>query len=179
MKEPILVDKVLPEVENIDILTRLSRCTFYIQSESKDVSFYDTAFNDAVPHVGYCMCTFDIGDPIYNHINPNDPLYIYSKIITNIVIDKANLERPKRMWRVHWNYYTQGQQGVGHKDKNQDNFLSILYNPHTTDGGTEILGKVYPDISGQAKVFKSNWEHRGIATKKNKARSSLNIILEY
>ena len=41
----------------------------------------------------------------------------------------------------------------------------------------EILGKFYKDSEGEAKIFKSNWIHKGFSTKEDKARTSLNIVL--
>ena len=72
-------------------------------------------------------------------------------------IKKLQIKKIRGIERIHWNYYSKGQEGVGHVDRDEDRYISILYNPLTTDGGTEIKKVFYPDIAGQAKVFKSNW----------------------
>ena len=56
--------------------------------------------------------------------------------------------------------------------------ISILYNFHTTDGGTSILGVKYDDVASQAKIFKSEWLHSSYPTVKDKGRVSLNIVIE-
>ena len=74
-----------------------------------------------------------------------------------------------------YNYYCLNQQAADHTDSLEENEMSIIYNPHTTDGGTKILDKEYPDVASQAKIFKSTWLHSSLSTVKDKARVSLNI----
>jgi hypothetical protein len=174
IKEPILVDNILTVNDNLNILHYLvNNQTFYIQEESNGLRFRH-AFDNTFSHAGFCSEILRKGDSF----NPNNNiLNLYTFIICNKLMDVLKFKY-KSIFRVHWNYYLAGQEGRGHIDEGKNNFISILYNPHTTDGGTEILSKVYADKMGQAKIFKSNWQHRGIAVKKDKSRASLNIVLE-
>jgi hypothetical protein len=52
-----------------------------------------------------------------------------------------------------------------------------LYSLNTTDGGFYLEDKFFPDIMGQAKVFKSNIKHKGVGPIKDKARFNLNMII--
>ena len=45
--------------------------------------------------------------------------------------------------------YLKESQGELHTDRPLSNFISVVYNLHTTDGSTEIDGKFYNDIEGQ------------------------------
>jgi hypothetical protein len=174
MKEPILVDNLLTINDNLNILNYLvNNQTFYIQEESNGLRFRH-ALDNNFSHAGFCSEILKRGDKF----NPNSNiLNLYTFIICNKLTEILKFNY-RSILRVHWNYYLTGQEGRGHVDQEEDNFISILYNPHTTDGGTEILNKTYMDKLGQAKIFKSNWLHRGIATKKDKSRVSLNIVLE-
>jgi len=180
IQEPVLLDDIIPPSENIELLKHLSTRDFKIQHEAnnEDDILFKNAFVSNYKHVGSALVTKDISVPNL-HTDPFDPLFLWARMITSIITWKLKTESFKNIYRIHWNYYYGDQQGIGHIDKPDNNFISILYNPHTTDGGTEILGKFYPDKMGQAKIFKSNWDHKGICVKQDKARASLNIILEY
>lgn len=175
IENPLLVNNILPPFENIEIIKLLSRSHWMIGHEAS-YEREEFAFLNNIQHVGFTNVIYDIEDKELQ-TNFNSMLFIYSRIITNIITDKCKINF-KKINRFHWNYYYKDQQGVGHIDKEQNNYLSILYNPITTDGGTQIKGKFYQDQLGQAKIFKSNWLHQGVSCKKDKARVSLNIVLE-
>jgi len=174
-KKPIFVEKILPAKENKNILNILSlQRTWYFGRESngKPNSIFDLAYSNEFPHLGMTCRTADEGHKdFFDH-----PLNMYASIIANILSDAINLEY-SLINRVYWNYYFKGQSGIGHIDNELEKSISIIYNPMSTDGGTEILSEFYPDIEGQAKIFKSSWLHKGVTTKKDKARSNLNIVL--
>lgn len=177
LKEVLLVDNILPPSENLEIIKWLSNTNWKIQHEgstdpTEKVNF---GFLNNASHVGFANEIYDADNPQFTDFN--SMLFIYPRIITNIITHRCEINY-KRVERFHWNYYYKDQQGVGHIDKEEDNYLSILYNPLTTDGGTQVNGKFYQDKNGQAKIFKSNWEHGGICCKKDKARASLNIVLQ-
>jgi hypothetical protein len=179
IKEPILIENILPFSENLEILKHLSTRDFKVQHEDNDAeSKFKCAFVNNFKHVGFALVTKDCSVLNLN-TDPFDPLFLWARIITAIATEKINASNFKRITRIHYNYYYKDQEGTGHIDNKNDNYISILYNLHTTDGGTEILNKFYSDKIGQAKVFKSNWYHKGICVKNDKARSSLNIVLEY
>ena len=58
-----------------------------------------------------------------------------------------------------------------------ENFFSILYSLHTTDGGIQIEDIFYKDEMGEAKVFKSNIIHKGVGPKEIKSRFNFNAII--
>lgn len=173
IKEPKFVENILTDRDNIKILNILFERPFRIGVET-NVSRIDHAISTEYKHAGFTHISGDLKEE--PEINFNDPLNIYANIITNKVFD--TLEHNYRfIERIHWNYYLKGQEGSGHVDRDVNDYVSILYNMHTTDGGTEILEKFYQDKASQAKVFKSNWRHRGVSTKNDKARTSLNIVV--
>jgi hypothetical protein len=117
----------------------------------------------------------------FTFTSENDPQQIFlntvAKIVVHTVAEKLNVKL--QVQRFMWNMYYPGQNGKDHDDRPEDNYLSILYNLHECDGGTEIDGKFYPDVLGQAKVFKSNLIHRGIGPKESFVRFNLNVICRY
>ena len=175
-KKPILLDKILPYKENrsiLEILSSMGGWHIGYEGVAHSTTTFHTAYTKGYPHMGMTFCSAQVG-----HENFTDsPLNIYGKIIANTVAEKLEFDF-KRIYRLFWNYYTKGQEGVGHYDLQSEKNISIVYNLMDTDGGTEILKQFYPDICGQAKIFKSNWWHRGVTTKEDKSRVILNIILD-
>lgn len=84
--------------------------------------------------------------------------------------------------RVLWNYYNTGSTGVFHVDKDFDDsqYLSIIYQLNTCDGGT-IVGdsKIITSVAGNAILIDSNLPHRGVGPKKDSQRYVLNLLLRY
>jgi|TARA_E500000318_G_C3502751_1_gene189026 hypothetical protein len=174
IEQPILISDVLPFIENQSILHILSETKGWIMQNEANIIRYDSAFTNDYPQTGWGLMATERGHKNFYDTNLN----VIAKIISSLICQKLQIKKIRGIERIHWNYYSKGQEGVGHVDRDEDRYISILYNPLTTDGGTEIKKVFYPDIAGQAKVFKSNWLHRGVTTKKDKSRVSLNIILE-
>ena len=65
-----------------------------------------------------------------------------------------------------------------HRDTPDQNFKSILYNLHTTDGGIKIENDFYSDKMGQAKIFNSNLIHQGFGPTNDNVRFNLNIMFK-
>ena len=80
--------------------------------------------------------------------------------------------------RVYWNYYDSSAEANFHKDEFEKGFVSVVYNLHTNDGGTEIEEEFYPSVGGQAIIFPSNVNHRGRPSKSTKHRFNLNMIVK-
>ena len=80
--------------------------------------------------------------------------------------------------RIYWNMYVNSSVMEYHRDQQADNnCISIVYNLHTNDGGTNF--KDYETKSSkesQAIVFKSEKLHKGIAPKKIPFRFCVNIV---
>ena len=174
IEEPILINDILPANENLSMLHILSETPGWIMQNEANINRFDSAFTNDYPETGWGLVATEKGHKNFYDTNLN----VIAHIISSLVCHKCNIKKIRGIERIHWNYYRKGQEGVGHVDREGDNYISILYNPLTTDGGTEIKKVFYPDVLGQAKVFKSNWLHRGVTTKKDKSRVSLNIILE-
>jgi hypothetical protein len=66
---------------------------------------------------------------------------------------------------------------IFHQDMVEKGYVSIVYNMHDNDGGTEFKDdKFIKSKEGQAILFESNLFHRGVAPKKTNHRFSLNIL---
>jgi len=175
-KKPILINNILPLEENKNLMHLLSlQKNWYFGSEGyhDDTTMIKIAYINSYPHMGMTLQSANEGHKDFT----DSPLNIYGRLIANIVSErlKFNYKKIVRLW---WNYYFRGQEGVGHVDSESKNNISLVYTIMPTDGGTEILKQFYPDIDGQAKIFKSDWFHRGVTTKQDKSRLILNIVFE-
>lgn len=138
---------------------------WFIASESTDAS--DCFLKDK-PFDGFCYHT--------HNATREKMLNEFALKIIQKTCNKLNVEY--KVERVMWNMYLKGQEGKTHTDKDQDGFLSILYNLHTTDGGTVVDGVFYKDKAFETKVFYSNRPHRGIGPKKDLVRFNLNVLIQ-
>jgi hypothetical protein len=171
MEKVTVLDNLLPNETNLDILNALADhpCWEIAKDQANEcklnrITQQPTGFLLKSVHEGM--------------IEQPGNLILYSKIIFDIVNSKIKFKKFK-LNRVYWNLYTPVAFPNEHQDNEKDNFTSIIYNPHTTDGGTIIDGKFYQDVMGQAKIFKSNVLHKGVAPKKDLARFNLNIVIEH
>jgi len=80
--------------------------------------------------------------------------------------------------RIYWNMYVNSSTMVYHIDKEiGDNCISIVYNLHSNDGGTNFKDyKTITSKESQALVFKSEILHKGIAPKNIPFRFCLNMV---
>ena len=176
LKEPILINNILPISENkniLSILTNQTKWYFGHEGNYNEKPLYDVVFSNDYPHMGMTLSTAENGHKDFN----DHPLNIYARVISSIISSQLKFQY-KSINRVYWNYYFKGQGGIGHVDSQTTNNISVVYNLMDSDGGTEILDKFYPDIEGQAKIFKSDWWHKGVSTKLDKSRLSLNIVYD-
>jgi hypothetical protein len=83
--------------------------------------------------------------------------------------------------RILWNYYNRASTGIYHVDKDfaDHKYFSVVYHLNTCDGGTFIQKDKIPCVSGNAIIFDSNLQHKGLGPKKEPARYVLNILLKY
>jgi hypothetical protein len=107
-------------------------------------------------------------------IQVNSNLNKYGKIIFNTVVKKLKMNI--EIDRFCWNMYLKNSDSEIHIDREDPKCISMLYNLHTTDGGTEINGKFYKDVESQIKIYNSNVLHKGIGPKKDNVRFNLNIV---
>ena len=175
IKEPILVNKVLHENDNLALLNYL------FTHEKFDIGInhprpgarFEKALLENAQHAGFNCQTYS-EDMEFSFDNP---LNVYAFVIINQLSKNLGFEYEK-ITRVGYNYYCRDQHATDHTDSFTKDEISIVYNPHTTDGGTKILDKKYPDIAAQAKIFKSIWLHSSWSTVKDKSRVSLNIKIK-
>tara|TARA_B100000424_G_scaffold250241_1_gene224773 strand:- start:61 stop:597 length:537 start_codon:yes stop_codon:yes gene_type:complete len=80
--------------------------------------------------------------------------------------------------RIYWNMYVPSSKMKYHYDMPEEsNCLSIIYNLHNNDGGTNFKNnKIVKSKEGQAVVFDSHNLHKGISSKNIPVRYALNIV---
>ncbi len=175
IKKPITVDNVLHINDNMNILDYIfthGKFTLGINDPRPKARLKQALFDD-VQHAGFSLISKSEKETIHPFDNP---LNLYAFVIANQISKTLNFKY-KEIERINYNYYCRDQFATGHTDCENNNRISILYNFHSTDGGTEILGKKYLDIASQAKIFKSSWLHNSWPTVKDKGRVNLNIKL--
>ena len=163
-----LVNNILSVEINKQIINDLVNHHWYIAWDN-DMNRVEKIFSNK--NNGFSIITYDYGKPI-----GNSPLNKYGKMVFDIVIKKTKLKA--ELERIFWNMYFKNSESELHKDRPKENFISVVYNLHTTDGGTEIDDKFYKDMEGQAKIFNSNILHKGVGAKNSNVRFNLNLILK-
>ena len=122
---------------------------------------------------GFFIRTYDVKEQHYR----DDFLNNIAHTIKNMIDEKSNFNIGL-IQRIYWNMYVNSSVMEYHRDQQADNnCISIVYNLHTNDGGTNF--KDYKTISSkesQAIVFKSEKLHKGIAPKKIPFRFCVNIV---
>ena len=172
IEKPIIINDILHHKDNLEILE-------YLFSFGK----FNVGLNNTVPgarlkrallnnvqHEGF-TCPAKEEDEKFSIENP---VNVYAFVIVNQLSKILGFDY-KEIQRIYYNYYCQNQFATEHIDSEKEDEISILYNLHTTDGGTIILGQKYQDKASQAKIFKSKWLHSSYSTVKDKGRVSLNI----
>ena len=179
IEEPILVNDILHVRDNMNILEHLFTTGEFMLgiNNPRPKARLEKALLNEVQHAGFTYATKENLDGGYETDIFNNPLNLYAFVIVNQLSKKLNFDY-QEIERVYYNYYCRDQFAVEHTDSKFDDHISIIYNFHTTDGGTIILGKKYQDRASQAKIFKSNWLHSSWACEKDKGRVSLNIKLK-
>jgi len=162
-----IINNILPKKTNLDIIRILSESNWKIGTDANE-SKISRIFSGN--HGGFVNLSY------IEKTSYDDSLNIYADIVFKKVLEELNIEGVPL--RFLWNMYFKNQNGIVHRDKEEKQFISIMYNLHTSDGGIEIDGTFYPDVIGQAKVFESYVNHRGLGPKEDNVRFNLNIIFE-
>ena len=138
------------------------------------------AFDKAEDRLGNLEKGVSLGWSIETFSNGKEELEsllnFYGNFIFNLIIGKAKIKG--ELYRLFWNMYFPGDKTESHHDHTDENFYSILYNLHTTDGAIEIENKKYNDKESEAKIFQSKKTHKGIGPTYDKVRFNLNIIFK-
>lgn len=77
--------------------------------------------------------------------------------------------------RIFWNYYDSTAQPISHRDVQNVNCLSMVFDLQSGKGATKIGEYTFVDEVGQVKVFNSTLWHQGIIYDK-KVRFNCNIV---
>jgi len=169
MEIPIILDNLLPKETNDKIILELCNHHWFIAFDLKENNRKDQILSST--HCGFNVSTFR-----NEKVEVDSILNFYGQIIFDIAKDKLKINA--KLDRMLWNMYMKGDEGLIHTDHCDSNYKSLLYSIHTTDGGIEIDGIFYPDVTGQAKIFNSNIPHRGIGPKIDNARFNLNMVFK-
>jgi hypothetical protein len=164
----ILLNNILPEETNTRIIQELCNHQWNIATDNKKNRFEKIFLKK---NSGFSTETFKDGKVIVDSV-----LNFYACIIFDIIKEKLKIKA--EIYRVYWNMYLKEAETELHTDSKLNGYKSIIYNLHTTDGGTEIENVFYPDLIGQAKIFNSNLLHRGVSIIKDNVRFNLNIIFK-
>jgi hypothetical protein len=168
-KEVTFIDDVLTKEENLALLNKLCYHQWYL-TQCKDYgSLIGPLFSGRSG--GFSVETLKDGKPF------DSPLNKEAYKITKKVCDTLEIKKYKII-RFLWNMYFQRNHTDYHQDEYTEDYLSILYNPHTTDGGTFVNNIFHVDKMGQAKVYKSMVEHRGNPPSKDAIRFNLNVLIK-
>jgi len=162
-----ILDNILPKDTNLRIINYLCHARWDIACDSGNDRF-TKIFSGK--NSGFSYATLINGKPTSDDIILN----FYGFIIFDIIVDKLKISA--EISRIYWNMYLKKSEGDPHKDKEDKNFKSILYNLHTTDGGIKIENDFYVDKIGQAKIFNSNLIHQGFGPINDNVRFNLNIL---
>jgi len=161
----------IPQNNNIQIIKLLAHHHWFrgVENNVNHLDELEKGVNRGFTVMTYNSDTNDL-------INLNTPLNVFANLIWQMTMAKLNCKG--QLQRFFWNFYTTNNVTSFHKDMENNDFYSIIYNLHTTDGGTNIENKFYGDQESQVKIFNSNTLHKGIPPKQNKFRMNLNIVFK-
>lgn len=176
MTKILIQENIISIDENLKIINDLLNCPWFVATDkNKPGDKLLNILNDK--HCGFSF------DPYYNFDNDKKIISEYNHLINfaykvhKNICDKQNYINSQIM-RIYFNMYYVNQNTDFHTDKKDDSYITILYNLHTTDGGTIVDNDFYEDKMGEAKIFKSNLLHKGVGPKTDKIRFNLNMIIK-
>tara|TARA_R110000751_G_scaffold17046_4_gene53151 strand:- start:344 stop:895 length:552 start_codon:yes stop_codon:yes gene_type:complete len=178
MKEEVKIyTDIFPKAVNALILEELcNSCRWRLAFDKGPSDIYvSMLLNKVDKDFGWNMRSYHIRD----HFDENVKLNTWAQIVTHHVLEKSKKFINPKITRFNWNYYNKSSTGRFHTDAENPNSHSIIYSLHTTDGGVQIGDSFYKDVEGEAKLFPSNIEHKGVGPKENVLRFNLNIVFEY
>jgi hypothetical protein len=163
-----LIDNILPKSTNLRIIKELCNRNWTISNG--DSNKFIKIFSEK--NSGFAYATFADGKTFINDIILNE----YGFLIFDIISDKLKIKG--ELQRIYWNMYLKNADTDPHIDSPDNNFKSILYSLHTTDGGIKIENDFYIDKMGQAKIFNANSTHQGFGPSNDNVRFNLNIVFK-
>jgi|688.fasta_scaffold01482_10 hypothetical protein len=170
-----VIKNILPKEINKKIILFLlkSRNWGIAKDKGGEVELLNELIGTSGKDYGFSLQTLDVKDGIYIE----GPLNLYAEIIYEIIKKHTKYKFLKPM-RFYWNYYNNFSQTLPHKDRDENFYLSFVYNLHDNDGGTKINDEFFKSNSGEAILFPSNCMHVGISSSNTKGRFNLNCIVE-
>ena len=108
----------------------------------------------------------------------NDSGFIFKTFAKEHGCTEQSKRKIGEIIRIYWNMYVSSSKMKYHYDMpKESNCLSIVYNLHNNDGGTDFKNnKIIKSKEGQAIVFNSDNLHKGISSKNIPVRYALNIV---
>jgi hypothetical protein len=164
-----LLNNVLSDKDNEQIVKGLLEHHWFLATDNHENLLDKIKLN---VNSGFSVTTYHKDRPDWDSYLNKWGHLIFEKIIIKLKIKKYELIR------FYWNMYFKGSITQNHRDMEDADYLSIVYNLNNSDGGTEINKIFYKDRLGQAKVFKSNILHKGVSPIKEKVRFNLNIVFK-
>ena len=133
----------------------------------------DTTKNDG----GFTLCTYLDNAPYKDNLRLN----CYAEVIFGLIKEQAPINL-KKIKRIFWNWYHSNSSTQIHKDSQENNHYSIIYNIFDNDGGTEFFindkRHFFKSVESQAILFPSNIDHRGVQPNKHKNIFCLSMVAE-
>ena len=177
--EPIVKThkNILPKAINNMILEELcNSCRWRLAFDKGPRDIYvSMLLNEVDKDFGWNMRSYHSRE----HFDENVKLNSWAQVVFFKVIEESKKFINPRPVRFNWNYYNKSSTGQSHTDSENKNSHSILYSIHDTDGGVQVADSFFKDVEGEAKLFPSFVEHKGIGPTKNVLRFNLNIVFEY
>ena len=169
-------DNILPKEVNKLILTELcNSCRWRLAFDKGPRDIYVSMLLSKIDKdFGWNMRSYHRTE----HFDENVKLNTWAQVIFYHVIETSKKFINPIPIRFNWNYYNKSSTGNFHTDSENPNSYSILYSIHDTDGGVQVADSFYKDVEGQAKLFSSCTQHKGIGPKDNLLRFNLNIVFE-
>jgi hypothetical protein len=172
-----LLDLPIPSVLNKEVIEYLGKIDWRFANDKPPL--FQKSFNQVIEGnraKDFGMYHTSLEDM---HGKNGDPyLNTFGKWVFHLAAQqsKHQMAAPRRMY---WNFYTPNAGPDWHCDEDTyGHCVSVLYNLHTNDGGTEFeTGEKIYSKEGQAIVFPSHLIHRGFAPKEFFHRFNLNMIV--
>ena len=164
------LDNILPHGVNRIILNELIKWkNWTIADDFSEYSSLERMIDQNKANTGFGIISFHRKRNIVVKTKLND----YGDIIYFALKEKYKLGE---LERLNWNYYDNSSETSEHTDETNE-YVSAVYSLHTNDGGTEVKGRFYPSVEGQAIIFDSDISHRGIPPKQDRHRFNLALVI--
>ena len=169
-------DNILPKsINKLSLAELCNSCRWRLAFDKGPRDIYvDMLLNKVEKDFGWNMRSYHLTE----HYDENVKLNTLAETIFHSVLEKSKKFINPIPVRFNWNYYNRCSTGNFHTDSDDTNFYSILYSIHDTDGGIKVKDDFYKDIEGEAKLFPSYIEHKGVGPTNSVLRFNLNIVFK-